>query len=222
MADRRSTEKTDTPQGAVTTSHAFTRTALGVSRTVVNGATTTYTHDTDGKLTAVTDTTGKHHNAITDYQGSVLALVNDTGTVTARYDYTPYGTAAATNLAGSGADANRIRWIGTYQLASGISLTGSRHYNPVYSRFTQPDPTGQEENAYAYTQGDPLNRSDPSGAASALNGCAGAVVGVALLGVALLGGGIGLVAAFHRSGHSGGRAGRHGPRRWCCRRPHHR
>ncbi|KZB83120.1 hypothetical protein [Amycolatopsis regifaucium] len=66
--------------------------ALGVSRTVVNGATTTYT---DGKLTAVTDTAGGHHNAITDNQGSVLALVNDTGQLTARYDYTPYGAAGS-------------------------------------------------------------------------------------------------------------------------------
>uniref|UniRef100_UPI003F496B89 RHS repeat-associated core domain-containing protein n=1 Tax=Amycolatopsis sp. CA-293810 TaxID=3239926 RepID=UPI003F496B89 len=150
--------------GATTTRHAFTRTALGMSRTVVNGATTTYTHDTDGKLTAVTDTTGKHHNAITDNQGSVLALVNDTGQLTARYDYTPYGTTTATNVLGSGAEANRIRWIGTYQLTSGISLTGYRHYNPVYSRFTQPDPTGQEPNDYAYAQGDPINNSDPAGA----------------------------------------------------------
>ncbi|MFI6302835.1 RHS repeat-associated core domain-containing protein [Amycolatopsis thailandensis] len=186
---------TETTDGA-TTSHAFTRTAIGVSRTVVNGATTTYTHDTGGKLTAVTDTTGKHHNAITDNQGSVLALVNDTGQLTARYDYTPYGTTTATNVLGSGAEANRIRWIGTYQLASGLSLTGYRHYNPVYSRFTQTDPTGQEPNDYAYAQGDPINNSDPSGA-KASKGCIGA-------GVAAIFGLVGAAAAVAGAGATGG------------------
>ncbi|OKA10059.1 RHS repeat-associated core domain-containing protein [Amycolatopsis regifaucium] len=182
--------------GGTTTSHAFTRTALGVSRTVVNGATTTYTHDTDGKLTAVTDTAGKHHNAIVDSQGSVLALVNDTGTVTARYDYTPYGATTATNLLGSGAEANRVRWIGTYQLTSGISLTGYRHYNPVYSRFTQPDPTAQEDNTYAYAQGDPINYSDPGGT-KASKGCTGA-------GVAAIFGLVGAAAAIAGTGATGG------------------
>ncbi|WET79006.1 RHS repeat-associated core domain-containing protein [Amycolatopsis sp. QT-25] len=190
------TETTDTAEGTTTTSHAFTRTALGVSRTVVNGATTTYTHDTDGKLTAVTDTAGQHHNAITDDQGSVLALVNDTGQVTARYDYTPYGTTTATYLSGSGAEANRVRWIGTYRLTSGISLTGSRHYNPVYSRFTQPDPTGQEDNIYAYAQGDPVNASDPSGT-KASKGCTGA-------GVAAIFGLVGAAAAVAGAGATGG------------------
>ncbi|OLZ43159.1 hypothetical protein BS329_40180 [Amycolatopsis coloradensis] len=181
--------------GGTTTRHAFTRTAIGVSRTVVNGATTTYTHDTDGKLTAVTDTTGKHHNAIVDSQGSVLALVNDTGQLTARYDYTPYGTTTATNLLGSGAEANRVRWIGTYQLASGISLTGYRHYNPAYSRFTQPDPTGQEPHDYAYAQGDPINNSDPTGAVS--KGCVNAGV-TSIIGL------LGTTATYVASAATGG------------------
>lgn len=44
---------------------------------------------------------------------------------------------------------------------------GYRAYNPVLMRFNQPDslsPFGQDGlNAYAYCQGDPVNRQDPSG-----------------------------------------------------------
>jgi hypothetical protein len=41
---------------------------------------------------------------------------------------------------------------------------GYRYYNPNYGRFTQPDPTRQEANPYAYANGDPINGSDPTGA----------------------------------------------------------
>ncbi|MEU4519411.1 RHS repeat-associated core domain-containing protein [Amycolatopsis sp. NPDC024027] len=170
--------------GSGTTTHVFTHTALGMSRTVDNGAGTTYAHDTDSTLTGLVDTAGKHHNAITDYQGTVLALVDDAGAVTATYGYTPYGF--NTSITGPAGSANRLRWLGSYQLSSSEYLTGYRHYSPVYARFTQPDPTGQEANAYAYGQGDPVNRTDPTGTVSA--GCvnAGAGAAFALLGTAAI------------------------------------
>ncbi|WP_233226330.1 RHS repeat-associated core domain-containing protein [Amycolatopsis sp. CA-126428] len=153
--------------GSSDATHVFTRTALGISRTVDNGAATNYTHDVDGTLTGLVDPAGKHHNAITDYQGTVLALVDNTGTVTAGYTYTPYGY--NTSITGPAGSANRLRWLGSFQLGSSEYLTGYRHYNPVYARFTQPDPTSQEDNTYAYGKGDPVNRMDPTGA---LSGCA--------------------------------------------------
>ncbi|MFF1608537.1 RHS repeat-associated core domain-containing protein [Amycolatopsis sp. NPDC058278] len=168
--------------GSSDVTHVFTRTALGISRTVDNGAATTYAHDVDGTLTGLVDAAGKHHNAITDYQGSVLALVDDTGAVTASYTYTPYGF--NTGITGPAGSANRLRWLGTYQLASSEYLTGYRHYNPAYARFTQPDPTGQENNAYAYGKGDPIDNSDPTGASTGSTWGAGlgAVVGTILVG----------------------------------------
>ncbi|MEV7045230.1 RHS repeat-associated core domain-containing protein [Amycolatopsis sp. NPDC051061] len=168
--------------GSSSATHVFTHTALGISRTVDNGANTTYAHDTDSTLTGLVDTAGKHHNAITDYQGSVVALVDDSGAVTATYGYTPYGF--NTSITGPAGSANRLRWLGSYQLASSQYLTGYRHYSPVYARFTQPDPTGQEANPYAYGQGDPVNRTDPTGTVSA--GCVntGATAIFALLGAA--------------------------------------
>ncbi|WP_086675329.1 RHS repeat-associated core domain-containing protein [Amycolatopsis pretoriensis] len=80
--------------------------------------------------------------------------------------------------------ANRLRWIGGYQTQLGNYLLGYRQYNSTYARFTQPDPTGQEFNAYAYAKGDPVNRTDTTGTVSA--GCvnAGATAAFALLGAA--------------------------------------
>ncbi|MFC8198255.1 RHS repeat-associated core domain-containing protein [Streptomyces sp. NPDC057298] len=39
----------------------------------------------------------------------------------------------------------------------------ARYYDPNIGRFTQPDPSGQEENPYLYAEGDPVNRIDPTG-----------------------------------------------------------
>ncbi|ADJ43887.1 RHS repeat-containing protein [Amycolatopsis mediterranei S699] len=202
--------------GSGDVTHVFTRTALGISRTVDNGAATTYAHDVDGNLTGLVDAAGKHHNAITDYQGSVLALVDDTGVVTATYTYTPYGF--NTGITGPAGSANRLRWLGSYQLASSEYLTGYRHYNPAYARFTQPDPTGQENNAYAYGKGDPINHSDPNGdygfadLGQDIGSYAGGAMGVALgaaicAGTAGAGCLIGAVSAGVIFGGVGGGAG---------------
>jgi RHS repeat-associated protein len=59
-------------------------------------------------------------------------------------------------------------WLGASavrtELASGVLNMGARSYVPEVGRFLQPDPQpGGSANAYSYTQGDPLNESDPSG-----------------------------------------------------------
>ncbi len=40
---------------------------------------------------------------------------------------------------------------------------GARYYQPELGRWTQPDPSGQEANAYLYVGGNPVNRVDPNG-----------------------------------------------------------
>ncbi|WP_352302878.1 RHS repeat-associated core domain-containing protein [Kineosporia sp. NBRC 101731] len=42
--------------------------------------------------------------------------------------------------------------------------TGIRYYDPIHGRFTQQDPTGQEENPYLYAAGGPATKHDPTGA----------------------------------------------------------
>jgi uncharacterized protein RhaS with RHS repeats len=44
---------------------------------------------------------------------------------------------------------------------------GARYYQPELGRWTQPDPSGLDANAYAYVGGNPVNFIDPSGLFSA-------------------------------------------------------
>jgi RHS repeat-associated protein len=142
----------------VTTRQVLTNTALGVTSSVVDGVRTSVTRDPDGRL--VTQRAGTtRYNLITDYQGSVLGLLDTAGTLVATYNYSPYGGANAT---GPGA-ANPFRYLGNYRLQSGLALFGLRYYNHHWGRFTSPDPTNQEPNAYAYAQSDPINSLDPTG-----------------------------------------------------------
>lgn len=62
----------------------------------------------------------------------------------------------------------RYSWLGASQrpteLPSGVIAMGARTYIPQLGRFLQTDPQpGGSANAYAYTNGDPINSSDPTG-----------------------------------------------------------
>jgi RHS repeat-associated protein len=66
----------------------------------------------------------------------------------------------------------KYSWLGADQVAtelpSGVIDMGARSYVPQLGRFLQTDPiAGGSANAYAYTFGDPVNTSDPSGAYTA-------------------------------------------------------
>ncbi|MEU3774272.1 RHS repeat-associated core domain-containing protein [Streptomyces sp. NPDC032472] len=57
---------------------------------------------------------------------------------------------------------------GTKENATGFTLLGAREYDPTTGRFISPDPIldagdPQQWNAYAYSNNDPINKSDPSG-----------------------------------------------------------
>jgi uncharacterized protein RhaS with RHS repeats len=75
---------------------------------------------------------------------------------------------------------------------------GARYYDPELGRFTQPDPSGKEQNAYSYAAGDPVNSSGPTGTLAwkdvvvgvtgvLATGAAAAVIGVACAGTAGVG-----------------------------------
>ncbi len=108
-------------------------------------------------------------------EAPVLQLANLHGDVIA----TAYSSETATALASTadtseyGVPTNNLppkyAWMGAIQipteLSSGTTNMGARAYEPDLGRFLQPDPIeGGSANAYAYTYGDPVNRSDPSGA----------------------------------------------------------
>jgi RHS repeat-associated protein len=62
----------------------------------------------------------------------------------------------------------KYAWLGAgefpTELPSGVIAMGVRSYVPEIGRFLQPDPKpGGSADAYAYTYGNPLNETDPSG-----------------------------------------------------------
>ena len=97
-----------------------------------------------------------------DHLGSVREVVASDGSVSARYDYTPYG--------------ERSRVSGTYEAAkgytghdyhadSGLILTRYRAYDPQLGRWLSPDPIEESGgmNLHEYVDGDPVNGVDPLG-----------------------------------------------------------
>ncbi|WP_165425595.1 RHS repeat-associated core domain-containing protein [Streptomyces sp. BK022] len=106
---------------------------------------------------------GNPYYYVTDNQGAPSALVDNSGAKQGRWDYSPTGNARSGN---SASVDQPFGYTGAYLDSSGLYKMGARYTDPTLGRFTQPDPSGQENNSYAYASGDPINRSDPSGLAS--------------------------------------------------------
>jgi len=102
---------------------------------------------------------------VQNYQGSVIAMANTAGTVSALYKYGAYGEPYDVNgvLNWSGP---AFRYTGQTVLeGAGLYHYKARIYDPLMGRFLQTDPIGSDDdiNLYAYTGGDPINGTDPSG-----------------------------------------------------------
>jgi RHS repeat-associated protein len=97
-----------------------------------------------------------------DTLGSVIAVSDAAGAVTATNSYDEYG------LPGTG-NSGRFSYTGqTWIPEAGLLNYKARMYAPGLGRFIQPDPIGFMEgmNLYAYVGGDPVNATDPSGLCS--------------------------------------------------------
>jgi RHS repeat-associated protein len=116
---------------------------------------------------------------ITDQQGSTISLVDQAGVPRNSYSYDPYGNSRTKTETAT----NPYQYIGGQLDTTGLYHLQNRYYDPTLGRFTQPDPSGQETNPYAYTGGNPVNNTDPSGligrceVAGAAGGVLGAIVG---------------------------------------------
>ncbi|HEV7944037.1 MAG TPA: RHS repeat-associated core domain-containing protein [Solirubrobacteraceae bacterium] len=139
------------------------------------GATPAWTSETGGKWTRYIYGIGGGLAAIqTDSETPVLQLSNLHGDIiaTAADEESASKLLSSTNTTEYGvpttASPSRYSWLGTQELPtefpSGVIAMGARSYVPQLGRFLQPDPQpGGSENAYAYTHGNPLNETDPSG-----------------------------------------------------------
>jgi len=138
-----------------------TNTLLGLgSQTAASSPTTAFTRTPGGALVSLR-TGGTSYYYLTDDLGSVVALVSTTGAKTATYAYDPFGNLRLTM--GPTAAVNPIRFTGGYQDPTGLYHFGARYYDPALGRFTQPDPSQQEANNYAYAGSCPSDATDPNG-----------------------------------------------------------
>ncbi|MYY80876.1 RHS repeat protein [Streptomyces sp. SID335] len=180
---------------------------LGLSATSTDGVDTGFNREPGGTLNSMTRD-GKTYFYLTDALGSVVALADESGTKVNDYSYSPRGVTRAMT---SEKVSQPYRFAGGYQDPTGLYHYAARYYDPNIGRFTQPDPSGQEQNPYLYAEGDPVNRIDPTGlfdlgatiasvavgaaatvavgaatgnpvAAAAAGGCAGGAVGEGLSG----------------------------------------
>ena len=110
-------------------------------------------------------------------QGDVVALMNASGTIVARYSYDPWGVPTVMNSSGTVMEQstfigniNPLRYRGYYyDTETGFYYLQSRYYDPAIGRFISADTyasTGQGFigcNMFAYCGNNPMNYSDPSG-----------------------------------------------------------
>ena len=104
---------------------------------------------------------------LNDHLGSVRAIVNQDGVVTAEYDYMPYGMQHK-NSSLATSDANEFRYNGKEFLSRFcVDLYDSQaRLQGMNARFNSIDPLAGEMpdiSPYAYCAGNPINRIDSDG-----------------------------------------------------------
>jgi RHS repeat-associated protein len=150
--------------GEATTSH-YEGGADSPAWTVASGGAWTRYVSAFSGLAAIQTSAGSIELELANLHGDIVAKASPSETETkplSSTDTTEYGVPTVGTPA-------RYSWMGNEQrpteLPSGMIAMGARSYIPQLGRFEQSDPQpGGSGDAYSYTDGDPVNTSDPSGA----------------------------------------------------------
>jgi RHS repeat-associated protein len=100
--------------------------------------------------------------ALRDDLGSMIALVNSTGSINTSYAYDPFGSTSASGQS----NANTLQYAGRENEGNGLYFYRGRYYQSQLGRFISQDPAGSlgsGMNLYAYVDDNPVNFNDPFG-----------------------------------------------------------
>lgn len=181
-------------------STSFLNGTLGVTQQTKSSGTTSFVRDPGGTLISMRDSGGASYYYTTDVLGSVILLTDSAQAKAATYNYDSWGEDTGTT--GTKASTNPWTYAGGYNDTSSNRIKfGARYYHPARGRFTQPDPSGQETNRYAYVNCNPINATDDTGLATFGDYASGCLTGAATdlaigLGLGTVSGGLGLAGTL--------------------------
>lgn len=108
----------------------------------------------------------------TDFVGSVRGAINNSGALTGTTSYDAWGNP---QTSGGLTSTTPFGFAGGYTDPTGLIYLINRYYDPATGQFTSLDPQiDQSLQPYAYTAGDPVSETDPTGLLAS-GGCTHAV-----------------------------------------------
>ena len=144
--------------------------AVGQLPLLVSDATSDYLYGPGSTpIEQVNLSTGAPSYLLSDQLGSVRAIADPSGSLTAAFSYDAWGNLTGT----SGTATTPFRWAGAYyDQASGLYYLRARWYDPVTGAFMSLDPkVASTLEPYSYSANDPLNATDPSGLSCRTRAC---------------------------------------------------
>ena len=160
-----STSITYDPLGLIASygSTTFTTDPLGMGNVLSDsksGATYIYGNGLEARVK-----NGRASYYVTDVRGSVIAIVDESGNITHKYQYDEFGKVVQKQEA----DYNPFQFVGKYgvmYLTDHQYYMRARHYDPTIGRFLSEDPIWST-NLYPYADNNPVMKIDANGRASA-------------------------------------------------------